>query len=116
MKESVPNLETLIGIIKWSAQGSVILNPHVVPQTAPSRNLRLTHLTPRQLDVLDLIAQGYSNTAIADRLEVSTRTVESYITAIYQHLGVSTDQRVHPRVKVAILYLQELVLPEHNPS
>lgn len=68
-------------------------------------------LTPRQHEVLRLIAQGYNNTTIAQILEISLKSVEDYINIIYQEMHVSNENGLHRRVKAALLYLENL--PDH---
>ena len=68
---------------------------------------KLEGLTPRQMEVLELIAQGYNNAAIAERLSLSEKSVETYINVIYQQLHVSHEADLHSRVKATLIYLQE---------
>ena len=67
----------------------------------------MARLTPRQREVLELIAQGYNNAGIAQRLYLAEKSVESYINAIYQELQLSGEQDVNARVKATLLYLQD---------
>ena len=85
----------------------LVLDPAVVANLRPRQGSALARLTPRQLEVLELMAQGYNNAAIAQRLIVAQKSVETYINAIYQQLHLSDEQDVNARVKAALLYLQD---------
>ena len=70
----------------------------------------LGSLTPRQADVLSLMARGLTNRAIAERLSISEKSVENYVNAIYQVLGVRAAGSVHPRVSAVLSFLTQ---PDH---
>jgi DNA-binding NarL/FixJ family response regulator len=77
-----------------------------MPTTLQSRE-PLGRLTPRQREVLALIAEGYSNSAIAERLVLARKSVENHINALYRDLGLDPeDSHVNPRVCVARVFLQ----------
>jgi len=65
-------------------------------------------LTPRQLEVLALIAEGYNNRTIAEKLVLGAKSVENYINAVYQELSLSSsfpeNEEFHPRVKAVLHY------------
>ena len=65
----------------------------------------LDRLSRRELEVLNLMAEGRTNAAIARRLFVSDRTVESHVTNILHKLGVVPTQDDHPRVQAVVAYL-----------
>ena len=67
----------------------------------------LGSLTPRQADVLSLMARGLTNRAIAERLSISEKSVENYVNAIYQVLGVRAAGSVHPRVSAVLSFLTQ---------
>ncbi|MDA1036151.1 MAG: LuxR C-terminal-related transcriptional regulator [Chloroflexi bacterium] len=75
--------------------------------TSYDPNGPLSSLTPRQIDVLSLMAQGLTNRGIAERLFISEKSVESYVNAIYQNLGVRAAGSVHPRVSAVLSYLMQ---------
>lgn len=91
-------LETVVDAVRTVARGETWLSPAVarqVVQRATSREenstgLETLPLTPREIEVLALLAQGLDNTAIAERLVVTTRTVQNHVSAIYDKLGVDT--------------------------
>ncbi len=88
-------LETLLSAVRAVAAGQSWLSPPIarqVVQRAAGRpaSFPLDELTPRELDVLRLLAQGLDNAAIARRLVVTTRTVQNHVSVIYNKLGVSS--------------------------
>jgi DNA-binding NarL/FixJ family response regulator len=85
----------------------VVLDPEVVEGLQPRRGSAAARLTPRHRQVLELIAQGYNNTTIAQRLSLTEKSVETYINAIYQVLQVPGEEGVHARVKATLVYLQD---------
>lgn len=107
LKQSVPDLTTVIRAIQGSVQGLVMLDPAVLASLRPRRDSMVARLTPRHQEVLELIAQGYNNTAIAQRLTLAEKSVETYINAIYQGLGLSQVPEIHARVRATLVYLQE---------
>jgi DNA-binding NarL/FixJ family response regulator len=107
LKQNAPDLATVVRAIQASINGMVMLDPEVVASLRPRSASVLTRLTPREMEVLQLIAQGYNNAAIADELTVVERSIENYINVIYQKLGLSGEPGVHSRVKAAVLFLEE---------
>ncbi|MEZ4522749.1 MAG: response regulator transcription factor [Thermomicrobiales bacterium] len=107
LKQSVGDIETVIRAIRGSAAGMVVLDPALIGEMRPKPDSALSRLTPRQHDVLELIAQGYSNSAIADELSLTERSVETYVSVIYQELGVSGEREIHARVKATLMALEE---------
>ena len=98
--------------ISGSIDGMVVLDPSVVKSLQPKTGTAAASLTPRQQQVLELIAQGYNNTAIADRLGLTEKSVETYINAIYQTMQVSGGQGTHSRVRATLMYLEESGVPQ----
>jgi DNA-binding NarL/FixJ family response regulator len=107
LKHTVPDVATLVRAIEGSKMGMLVLDPMMVKNLRPKEGSKLEGLTPRQLEVLELIAQGYNNAAIAERLSLSEKSVETYINVIYQELHVSHEAEIHSRVKATLIYLQE---------
>lgn len=108
LKRSVPDLAAVVRAIQGSIQGMVVLDQALVTGLRPRRGSALSRLTPRQRDVLELIAQGYNNAAIAQRLTLTERSVETYSSAIYQELELTGEQEIHARVKATLIALEEL--------
>ncbi len=64
-------------------------------------------MTPKQKEVLALVAQGHNNDSIADELNISTRTVDRHLNEIYRHLRPHLAPGVHARVNAVLLFLSE---------
>ncbi len=107
LKQSVGDVTTLVRAIQGSAMGMVVLDPGLIGEMRPKPESPLSRLTPRQRDVLGLLAQGYSNGAIADELSLTERSVETYVSVLYQELGVSGERETHARVKATLMALEE---------
>jgi len=76
----------------------------------PCRVDPLAALTARERDVLELVAEGYSNERIAERLDVTARTVETHTSRIFNKLGLRADPSVHRRVLAALVHLRASAL------
>ena len=107
LKQTVPDLATVVRAIETSKMGMLMLDPAMVRNLRPRQGSTAARLTPRHQEVLGLIAQGYNNAAIAERLSLSRRSVETYINNIYQELLLSGEPDIHARVKATLLYLQD---------
>lgn len=107
LKQSVSDVGILVRAIEGAASGLVVMDPLVVNGMKPQKGSRTAGLTPRQQDVLALIAQGYNNSAIAENLDVGIRTVENHINAIYEELAISHDGRLHLRVQAVLRYITD---------
>jgi DNA-binding NarL/FixJ family response regulator len=107
LKKSVRNTSVLTRAIEGAYDGMTVLDPQLLTTAISSRS-PLQKLTPRQLEVLTLIAQGYGNTAIATQLGIGLKTVENVVNAVYQVLDIPTQTSVHPRVKAVLMYLESL--------
>lgn len=108
LKKSVADLATLFRTVHGVAEGMVVLDPALVDQMKPKRETNLTALTTRQREILGLVAQGYTNQAIADKLQIARKSVENHMTEILDRLHVDTrDPQTHPRVAAVLRYLYE---------
>jgi len=85
----------------------LVLDPEVVKGLQPKPDSAVQRLTPRLIEVLTLIAQGYSNMGIARELNLSEKTVELYISLIYQELQLTGASNMNPRVRATLRYLGE---------
>lgn len=106
LKQTVPDLATIVRTIEGSKAGMVVLDPAVVAGLRPKQGSAVARLNPRHQEVLELLAQGYSNAAIALQLRLSRKSVETYINAIYQELHLSHEPDIHARVKATLIYLE----------
>ena len=105
LKDRVAELaEFLDALDRVAAQGSA-LDPEVVAQLLARSRHPLASLTPRELDVLGLMAEGRSNAAIADALVVGEGAVEKHINSIFGKLGLPPADRDHRRVRAVLHYL-----------
>ncbi len=112
LKERVGDLAQLRHAIAAAASGGSALDPQVVDVLVAARRQRATsvldRLTARELEVLELVARGDSNRAIAQELVLSDRAVEKHITSILTKLDLPADDtEVHRRVRAVLLYLAE---------
>ena len=108
LKKSVADVQTLERAVEGAARGEVTLDPTVVAGMRPRSGSKVDKLTPRQRDVIGLVAQGLTNAAIAERLVLAEKSVENQLTAIYGELGIDRrEDAVHPRVSAVLAYLQE---------
>ena len=107
LKQSAPDVATVVRAIQGSVAGMVVLDPAVVEALMPARGSTVSRLTPRQQEVLELIAQGFTNAGIAEHLGLAEKSIESYVNAIYQQLQISGRRDVHSRVKATLYYLEQ---------
>lgn len=109
LKESVKDQGELSRALHTVAGGGSVVDPLVVEQLVDARrrleDSRLEQLTPRELQILEMIAEGRSNAAIADELVVTKRAVERHINGIFLKLGLRDAEDVSRRVKAALMYL-----------
>ena len=89
------------------AEGGSALDPALVTQLVGRRRKRgpLDDLTPRELEVLDLMAEGRSNKAIGERLFITARAVEKHTTSIFRKLGLAPALEDHRRVLAVLAFL-----------
>jgi DNA-binding NarL/FixJ family response regulator len=107
IKQSLPDATGLVRAIEAAAAGLVVLDPAILSGRNDARGPRLGRLTPRQMDVLHLMAKGYSNAAIGRALVLEEKSVENHINAIFSQIIAGRDPSIHPRVRAVITYLQE---------
>ncbi|MDM7999464.1 MAG: response regulator transcription factor [Dehalococcoidia bacterium] len=106
LKQTAPDLAAVVRAIQGSKAGMVVLDPSVVSGLHPRQGSPVARLNPRHQEVLELMAQGYSNAAIARLLRLSRKSVETYINVIYQELQLSHEEDIHARVKATLMYLE----------
>jgi DNA-binding NarL/FixJ family response regulator len=107
IKQSLSDATGLVRAVEAAAAGLVVLDPAILSGRNDARGPRLGRLTPRQMDVLHLMAKGYSNAAIGRALVLEEKSVENHINAIFSQIVSSRDPSIHPRVRAVITYLQE---------
>lgn len=106
LKQTVRDVSAIGQAIEGCARGMVILDPAVMAKLRPRQGSAIFSLTPRQQDVLRLLAEGLTNAAIARQLALEERSIESYINIIYQHLGLSGEPEINMRVKATLAFLK----------
>ena len=108
LKDRVADVSDFIEAISSVARGGTVLDPEVVRQlfAASKRTDSLGSLTGREREVLALIAEGRSNTAIASSLFISPGVVEKHVASIFAKLGLAPSDSDNRRVIAAIRYLQ----------
>ncbi len=111
LKERVADLDQLLAAIREVARGGSVIDPKVVEALVAGRSRSaespLARLTPREREVLALLAEGRSNAAVADGLVLSERAVEKHINSIFAKLGLPEARDAHRRVKAVLLFLAE---------
>jgi DNA-binding NarL/FixJ family response regulator len=109
LKDRVLRLDEFDDALERVSRGGVALDPEVVQalvrrgRAAPTA---LNALTDRETDVLGLVAEGHSNTAIGSTLGLSERTVETHMRSIFGKLGLHDNGATHRRVRAVIAYLE----------
>jgi DNA-binding NarL/FixJ family response regulator len=108
LKDRVLDVDDFLSALERVAGGGTALDPDVVTRllgTARSRS-RVEVLTPRELEVLALMAEGWSNQAIGGRLFLSERTVETHIASIFGKLHLPASPDENRRVRAILAYLE----------
>jgi DNA-binding NarL/FixJ family response regulator len=107
LKERVADVSDFIDALTRVADGGTVLDPEVVARLLAAGRHRdaLAQLTPRERDVLALLAQGRSNVAIAATLFISPKVVEKHVASIFDKLGLAPSGSDNRRVLAAIRYL-----------
>lgn len=109
LKERLGDIAVLVGALREVAAGGSVVDPKVVDVLVrPMNRSPLDRLSPREREVLALVAQAKGNAAIAGELVVSERAVEKHIGSIFTKLGVGGDTGEHRRVRAVLTYLTEM--------
>jgi DNA-binding NarL/FixJ family response regulator len=108
LKDRVAYVSDFIDAITRVADGGTVLDPEVVRNLVSTgrRAGALAALTPREREVLSLVAQGRSNTAIASAFTISPRVVEKHVASIFAKLGLAPSDNDNRRVLATIKYLE----------
>jgi DNA-binding NarL/FixJ family response regulator len=111
LKERVSQPDQLAEAIRTVAQGGSVIDPTIVDMLVAASTRRpaspLASLTPREMDVLDQVAQGKSNAGVAAALFLTERAVEKHINAMFAKLGLAATPDVNRRVAAVLLLLSE---------
>jgi DNA-binding NarL/FixJ family response regulator len=106
LKDRVVDVDELTDALRRVAAGGTVLDPQVVSELFAARRDPLATLTPREREVLGLMAQGCTNTEICRRLVVSEGAVEKHIGNIFGKLGLAPSESAHRRVMAVLTYLR----------
>lgn len=106
LKDRVASLVELQDAVERVAAGGTVLDPEVVAHLLGRRHDPLAQLTPREREVMGLIAEGRTNAAIAKELVIGTGAVEKNVTSIFQKLGLEDSDSDHRRVLAVLTWLQ----------
>jgi DNA-binding NarL/FixJ family response regulator/class 3 adenylate cyclase len=108
LKDRVSDVDDFAAAVRRVAEGGSALDPALVTQLVGRRRKRdpIEELTPRERDVLELMAEGRSNQAIGERLFVTPRAVEKHITSIFGKLGLPPAPEDHRRVLAVLAFLR----------
>ena len=106
LKDRVTSLDEFTDAVERVRDGGTVLDPLVVKGLLASRADPLAGLTPRERDVLELMAEGRTNSAIAQRLFIGVGAVEKNISAIFAKLGLEDSVTEHRRVLAVLAFLQ----------
>jgi len=111
LKERVFDVANLIDALRRLADGETVVDPTIIARLFTRKRPAdpLDKLTEREREVLALVAEGFSNRAIATRLFVTERTIEAHVKQIFLKLGLSTDPDSHRRVLAVLAYLRTAV-------
>ncbi|MGZ8649602.1 MAG: response regulator transcription factor [Solirubrobacteraceae bacterium] len=108
LKDRVSDVDEFAEAVRRVGAGGTALDPTIVSQLLSRKrdDDPLANLTPREREVLELMAEGSSNQAIADRLVISLRAVEKHVTSIFTALGLPSTGHEHRRVLAVLTYLR----------
>src|SRR5262245_18872037 len=108
LKDRVADVDGFVEAVRRVAGGVSALDPHVVSSLLgrAGRDDPLAEISPREHEVLELMAEGRSNAAIAERLVITERAVEKHVTSIFGKLGLSPAAEDHRRVLAVLTYLR----------
>ncbi len=111
LKERVADVDELVSALRIVAAGGSVIDQIVVDALVATSTRRtdsvLDRLTPRELEVLAMVARGMTNAAIAAELVVTDRAVEKHINSILSKLDLPADAPVHRRVAATLVFLSE---------
>jgi DNA-binding NarL/FixJ family response regulator len=108
LKDRIMDVTDFVDAVRRVAEGGTALDPEVVAQLFSRRKAGpLEELTPRELEVLGLMAEGRSNAAIAEQLILTVGAVEKHIANILMKLRLPPSDTDHRRVLAVLAYLQE---------
>ena len=106
LKDRVAEVQEFVAAAERVAAGGTVIDPEVVAQLlGRGRDEPLDALTPREREVLGLMAEGHSNAAIVERLGISHSAVEKHVRKVFTKLGLPETEHHHRRVLAVLTYL-----------
>ncbi|EKF25547.1 bacterial regulatory s, luxR family protein [Mycolicibacterium hassiacum DSM 44199] len=105
LKDRVADIAEFDAALRRVAAGGTALDPEVVRQLLNSRSTALDRLTAREREVLALMAEGHSNSGLAEQLSITERAVEKHVSSIFTKLDLPPSQAHHRRVLAVLTYL-----------
>ncbi|AZQ71273.1 response regulator transcription factor [Streptomyces luteoverticillatus] len=107
LKDRVFDAEQFVDAVRRVAAGGTAMDPQVISQllTRREKDRPMARLTPREREVMELMAQGRSNTAIAERLTVTERAITKHTSNIFVKLGLPVSDDDNRRVLAVLAYL-----------
>jgi DNA-binding NarL/FixJ family response regulator len=108
LKDRVADAAELLDAARRVAGGGSAVDPAVIDEVVRSRATqeRIAVLTPREREVLALIAEGRSNRSVAERMAIAVKTVEAQVATIFSKLGLEADPDDNRRVLAVLAYLE----------
>jgi DNA-binding NarL/FixJ family response regulator len=108
LKDRITNVKEFVAAVRRVADGGSAIDPIIVSTLLSKRRSedRLTGLTLREREVLELMAEGQSNQGIADKLVITLRAVEKYVSSIFGKLALPSGTSESRRVLAVLLYLR----------
>jgi DNA-binding NarL/FixJ family response regulator/class 3 adenylate cyclase len=109
LKDRVADVDEFCAAVRRVAEGGSALDPEVVSRLVGRRRRDdpIADLTPREREVLELMAEGRSNQAISERMYVTMRAVEKHVTSIFVKLGLPAASEDHRRVLAVLAFLRQ---------
>jgi DNA-binding NarL/FixJ family response regulator len=109
LKDRISDVAEFAGAVRRVAEGGSALDPAVVGLLVgrSRKDDPISALTPREREVLELMAEGRSNQAISDRLFITERAVEKHVTSIFGKLRLPADAADHRRVLAVLAFLRQ---------
>ena len=105
LKDRVADGQEFVAAAARVAAGGTVIDPEVVAQLIVRHQSPVDSLTPRETEVLSLMAQGHSNSAIVEQLEISQSAVEKHVRKVFIKLGLPETDQHHRRVLAVLTYL-----------